>query len=47
MTVSIDIDSLEKFDKIGDEVILADLILRTVEFFHEIQKSRQLEAFWI
>ena len=40
MPISIDIDCLEKFDEVAGEIILADLILWCVEFFHEVDESR-------
>lgn len=40
MPIAIDIDCLEKFDEVAREIILADLILGCVEFFHEVDESR-------
>ena len=41
MAVAIDINRLEKFDEIGYEVILAQLVFRGVESFHEIDEGGQ------
>lgn len=41
MAVSVDVYGLEEFDEIGDEVVLADLILGRVQFLHQIQEGGQ------
>ena len=47
MTVTIDVDGLEKFDKVGNEVILAELVLWSVEAFHKIDEGGEFKAFGI
>ena len=47
MAVAVDVDRLEELYEVGDEVVLADLVLGGVEFFHEVDEGGQLEALWV
>ena len=44
MAVAVDVDRLEELYEVGDEVVLADLVLGGVELFHEVDEGGQLKA---
>lgn len=47
MPISINVNRLEKFNEVRNKVIFADLVLRCIEFLHEIKKGGQLKALGI
>ena len=47
MPIAIDINGLKELDQIRNKVILGQLIFRYIQFFHQINKSRQLQSFGV
>lgn len=45
MPITIDINCLKKLDQIRNKVIFRQLILRYIQFFHQINKCWQLQSF--
>jgi len=42
MAVTVDVNRLEEFDEVRDEVVFADFVLRGVELLHEVDEGGKL-----